>query len=53
MPPQLAAREVNEISPTLNRLEAGSSSDGEEKMSDWTTSTDGTDDLDTEWYSGN
>lgn len=40
--------------PLKNRLEAESSSDGEEKqMSDWTTGTDGTDDLDTEWYSGN
>lgn len=53
MPPELAAKEMNENSPTLNRLEAESSSDGEEKMSDWSTSTDATDDLDTEWYSGN
>lgn len=53
-PPQLAVKEIYEISPTLNRLEPESSSDGEEKqMSDWTAGTDGTDDLDTEWYSGN
>lgn len=44
----------NRKSPTSNRLEAESSSDDEEKqMSDWTASTDGTDDFDTEWYSGN
>lgn len=45
------------ILPLLSRLEAESSSDGDEKqMSDWTAGTDGTDgtdDLDTEWYSGN
>lgn len=53
-PPLLAGIEIHEISPTSNRLEAESSSDGEGKqMSDWTTGTDGTDDLDTEWYSGN
>lgn len=41
-------------SPTSYRAEAESSSDGEEKqISDWTTGTDGTDDLDNEWYSGN
>lgn len=54
MPPELAAKEMYENSATLNSLEAENSSDGEEKqMSDWTASTDGTDDLDTEWYSGN
>lgn len=52
--PELAAKEMHEHSPTLNRLEAESCSDGEEKpISDWTASTDGTDDFDTEWYSGN
>lgn len=47
-------KEINEFPSTSHRLEAESSSDGEEKpMSDWTDGTDGTDDLDTEWFSGN